>query len=65
MLLKNPLVFTFLHRQLSHRAKRNLQLPLFRYTLPFEEAKAFRKAQGLYLRQTQWQDLTMTVWANV
>lgn len=27
--------------------------------------QTFRKAQGLYLRQTLWQDLTMTVWANV
>lgn len=63
--IKNTARGVALHRLLSHRAKRNLQLPLFRYTFPFDEAKAFRKAQGLYLRQTQWQDLTMTVWANV
>ncbi len=62
---KKSRIFDKLHRLLSHRTKRNLQLPLFRYTFPFEEAKAFRKAQGLYLRQNQWQDLTMTVWANV
>ena len=62
---KNLSLILHLHRLLSHRAKRNLQLPLFRYTFPFEEAKAFHKAQSLYLRQTQWQNLTMTVWANV
>ncbi|MDD5947428.1 MAG: hypothetical protein PUC41_06500 [Oscillospiraceae bacterium] len=62
---KNTGICDLRHRLLSHRAKRNLQLPLFRYTFPFEEAKAFHKAQSLYLRQTQWQNLTMTVWANV
>lgn len=35
------------------------------FKITYEMAKNWRKAHNAYLRQTQWQDLTMTVWANV
>lgn len=56
MLLKNPLVFTFLHRRLYHKDRRK---PFWTFTISFEEAQAFRRANGGYLRKNQWEDLTV------
>ena len=59
MFLKNPLVFTFLHRQLYHKDRRK---PFWTFTISFEEAQAFRRANGGYLRKNQWEDLTVDVY---
>ena len=38
------------------------QTPFKSLTISFEEAKAFRKAQGSFLRADQWSDLTVDVY---
>ena len=59
MFLKNPLVFTFLHRRQYHKDRRK---PFWTFTISFEEAQAFRRANGGYLRERQWKDLTVEVY---
>ncbi|MEY8495298.1 recombinase family protein [Lachnospiraceae bacterium 29-91] len=48
MFLKNPLVFTFLHRRQLHKDRRK---PFWTFTISFEEAQVFRRASGGYLRK--------------
>lgn len=60
MFLKNPLVFTFLHRRLSTVGRgSNLY---FELGIDYEKALAFRKANGDYLRKGQWKDLQVEVY---
>ena len=33
----------------------------FCFTINYEQAKAFRNANGQYLRQSQWEDITVEV----
>ena len=47
------------HRQLLHKDRRK---PFWTFTIGFEEAQAFRKAGGGYLRKNQWEDLTVDVY---
>ena len=59
MFLKNPLVFTFLHRRLLIIGRTsNLT---FKFKVNYDHAKAFRKANGGYLRGCQWKDLIVEV----
>ena len=60
MFLKNPLVFTFLHRRL-YAIGRGSNL-YFDFTIDYAQALAFRKANGDYLREGQWKDLTVEVY---
>ena len=47
------------HRQLLEAGMRsNLY---FCFTINYEQAKAFRNANGQYLRQSQWEDITVEV----
>ena len=48
-----------LHRLLSNKSRLS---PFYTKTIGFEEARAFRKAQGSYLRANQWNDLTVDVY---
>lgn len=48
-----------LHRQLYHKDRRK---PFWTFTIGFEEAQAFRRANGGYLRKNQWEDLTVDVY---
>ena len=56
--INNPLVFTLLHRLLSKLGRPNLY---FKFSIGYEEAAAYRKAKGQYLRPSQWEDLTCEV----
>ncbi len=47
-----------LHRLLSDKDRRT---PFHTFSIGFDEAKAFRKATGSYLRENQWNDLTVDV----
>ena len=47
------------HRQLYHKDRRK---PFWTFTIGFEEAQAFRRANGGYLRKNQWEDLTVDVY---
>ena|GEM_PF-4512107 len=49
---------TFPHRRLSKVGRTSL---VYELTIDFEQAKAFRKANGQYVRQAQWQDITIEV----
>lgn len=57
-IIKNPIVFTFLHRQLSQIGRSSLS---FELPLSFEQAAAYRKANGQYVRKNQWRDTTVRV----
>jgi hypothetical protein len=46
-------------RRLYHKDRRK---PFWTFTISFEEAQAFRKASGGYLRKNQWEDLTVDVY---
>lgn len=48
-----------LDRQLYHKDRRK---PFWTFTMGFEEAQAFRRANGGYLRKNQWEDLTVDVY---
>lgn len=48
-----------LPRQLYHKDRRK---PFWTFTIGFEEAQAFRRANGGYLRKNQWEDLTVDVY---
>ena len=52
-------LYTNLHRLLSNKSRLS---PFYTKTIGFEEARAFRKAQGSYLRANQWNDLTVDVY---
>ena len=67
-LIKNPIVFTFLHRLLLDKQgvlEKSEDLPeivlSWEFRIDFETAKAFRKSGGNYLRAKQWEDLTVEV----
>ena len=67
-LIKNPIVFTFLHRLLLDKQgvlEKSEDLPeivlSWEFRIDFETAKAFRKSGGNYLRANQWEDLTVEV----
>lgn len=49
------------HRLLLHKDRRK---PFWTFTINFEEAQAFRKANGGYLRKNQWEDLTVDVYSK-
>jgi len=36
--------------------------PFMTLTIKFDEAEAYRKAAGCYLRKNQWEDLTIDVY---
>ena len=46
------------HRRLYHKDRRK---PFWTFTISFEEAQAFRRASGGYLRKNQWEVLTVDV----
>ena len=46
------------HRLLSKLGRPNLY---FKFSIGYEEAAAYRKAKGQYLRPSQWEDLTCEV----
>ena len=48
-----------LHRLLLDKDRRT---PFHTFSIGFDEAKAFRKATGSYLRENQWNDLTVDVY---
>ncbi len=52
-------LLTMLHRLHSSNDRRT---PFKTFIIGFEEAKAFRKAQGSFLRANQWSDLTVDVY---
>ena len=52
-------IATQLHRLLLNKSRRT---PFYTKTISFDEAKAFRKAHGSYLRANQWNDLTVDVY---
>ena len=47
------------HRRLYHKNRRK---PFWTFTISFEEAQAFRRANGGYLRKNQWEDLAVDVY---
>lgn len=47
------------HRQLLEAGMRSNFY--FCFTINYEQAKAFRNANGQYLRQSQWEDITVEV----
>nr|WP_305182015.1 SLC13 family permease [uncultured Schaedlerella sp.] len=55
----NELWMKILPRRLYHKDRRK---PFWTFTISFEEAQAFRKASGGYLRKNQWEDLTVDVY---
>lgn len=52
-------MYRWQHRQLYHKDRRK---PFWTFTIGFEEAQAFRRANGGYLRKNQWEDLTVDVY---
>ena len=50
------------HRQLSKVGRSSLS---FELPLGFEEAAAYRKANGQYVRKNQWRDTTVTVYIDL
>ena len=51
-----------LHRLLSKVGRSSLS---FELPLGFEEAAAYRKANGQYVRKNQWRDTTVTVYIDL
>lgn len=58
-LLNNPLL---VGRSTGSIESKVGEFKLFVFTIRFEEAKAYRKSYGAYLRLNQWEDLTVEVW---
>ena len=56
---KKSRIFGKLHRLHSDKDRRT---PFHTFSIGFDEAKAFRKATGSYLRENQWNDLTVDVY---
>lgn len=54
---KNAYQSYVLHRQLSKVGRLNLSFDL---PLSFEQAAAYRKANGQYVRKNQWRETTIT-----
>ena len=54
-----------LHRLLLSRSSHSQIALTWDFTVTYEMAKAWRKAHGAYLRQGQWQDLTMRICIDV
>ena len=50
------------HRQLSQIGRSSLSLEL---PLSFEQAAAYRKANGQYVRKNQWRDTTVRVFIDL
>ena len=57
--MERNLYLTMQLRRLYHKDRRK---PFWTFTISFEEAQAFRKANGGYLRKNQWEDLTVDVY---
>ena len=53
---------TTLHRQLSKVGRSSLS---FELPLSFEQAAAYRKANGQYVRKNQWRETTVTVYIDL
>lgn len=51
-------------RRLLHRLRsdKDRRTPFHTFSIGFDEAKAFRKATGSYLRENQWNDLTVDIY---
>ena len=56
---KKSFTSAILHRQLLEAGMRSNFY--FCFTINYEQAKAFRNANGQYLRQSQWEDITVEV----
>ena len=56
---KKSRISDMLHRLNSDKDRR---MPFHTFSIGFDEAKAFRKATGSYLRENQWNDLTVDVY---
>ena len=52
-------VYRLQNRQLSEAGMRSDFY--FKFAINYEQAQAFRKATGQYLRRLQWQDITVEV----
>ncbi len=59
---KKSIISRILHRLHSSNDRRT---PFKSFIIGFEEAKAFRKAQGSFLRANQWNDLTVAFIWNI
>ena len=57
-----PSLALLLRRQLSKVGRSSLS---FELPLGFEEAAAYRKANGQYVRKNQWRDTTVTVYIDL
>ena len=57
--MERNLYLTMQLRRLYHKDRRK---PFWTFTISFEEAQAFRRANGGYLRKNQWEDLTVDVY---
>lgn len=55
-------MYRWQHRQLSKVGRSSLS---FELPLGFEEAAAYRKANGQYVRKNQWRDTTVTVYIDL
>jgi hypothetical protein len=61
MLFPNAYLSTALLRLLLNKTRLN-NYPLFTFKIGFEEAEAFRKSCGCYLRANQWEDISVEVY---
>ena len=61
MFLKKPLVFTFLHRLLLLIGINQKIAIQWDFPITFEMARAYQKANGKYLRQNQWENITLVM----
>lgn len=57
-LIKNPIVFAFLHRLQSKVGRTNLY---DQFQIGFDQAEAYRKSVGQYLWKNQWDNVTVEV----
>jgi len=49
-------------QQLRLHSDKDRRTPFHTFSIGFDEAKAFRKATGSYLRKNQWNDLTVDIY---
>ena len=57
-LIKNPCLLTYLHRLQSKVGRTNLY---DQFQIGFDQAEAYRKSVGQYLRKNQWDNVTVEV----
>ena len=60
-LIKNPCLLTYLHRLLLLIGINQKIAIQWDFPITFEMARAYQKANGKYLRQNQWEDITLVM----